>query len=213
MTTTEFVSRVKVKLNRIDTSSYEDVRPEEVIFFGNNAMKALILNFDLGGYPQLVDTDAVRVYMQDFYQHQAELPLLTNEADIEAHVLKYKDVQVWVRIVDPEDDKTILEEAWVGASRDLDNYKTSDREDNPFKRSYPDSPVYRLIGGKIHFDAQDFTCTKYKYDYLKVPKVIVETDTDLDHPFMDELENKTVSLILENLEARRLQTQPAVSRS
>ena len=202
----ELVSRIKVKLNRLDTNAYQDVRQEEVLFFAYDALKALTLEFDKGEYSNILDNQAIQIYLGSLSKHQTELPLVSNEADISPTVLKYKDVEAYVVITTPP------EEGWSSASRLVTNEKSSSREGNPFTLSFPDEPTYRFIDGKIKFDATGFTCTKYKYDYLVLPEPILLT-TDLTYTFLPELENKTVTLILENLEARRLQTQPPVSRS
>ena len=47
-------------------------------------------------------------------------------------------------------------------------------------------------------------------DFIENPELFKATD-DIVVPFMKELQDKTVTLLLENLEARRLQTQPQVS--
>jgi len=203
MNATEFILKVQVKLNRLDSSSYQDVRPEEVLFFAYNALKALTLSFDLGFYSQLVNTPAILVYLASITKHVSELPLTNNAMALNPNILKIKDLKAYVKIGD--------EEGWQ-ETREFDNERTSDREDNPFLRSFPDTPVYRLIDNTIKFDVNGFECTKVQYDYLVAPAEIRESDT-LTYPFMTELEDKTVTLILENLEARRLQTQPAVSKS
>ena len=203
MTAEQFILQVQVKLNRLDTSSYQDVRPEEVVFFANNALKALILAFDIGQYSMLVNTPAVLIYLSNLIKRGAEAALVSNEVALPVDILKFKDVQVYV---------TIGEEAAWCPTREYNNEKTSNREDNPFRQSYPDEPIYRLIDGQIKFDVNGFNCTKIRYDYLQTPIEITENST-LTYPFMNELEDKTVTLILENLESRRVQTQPAVSRS
>ena len=203
MTATEFITHVEVKLNRIDTNAYEDVRPEEVIFFANNALKALTLAFDLGMYSQLVDKSAINTYLASLIVPQTEVNLTANAYTLPATVLKFKDMEVNVT--------KGTETAWC-TTRFLDNNNKSIREDNPFTKSFPDTPVFRLINSKIQFDVSDFTCNKIRFEYLKTPTVIEDSST-LTYPFMEELEDKTVTLILENLEAQRLQTQPVVSKS
>ena len=203
MTGAEFITHVQAKLNRLDTNAYEDVRPEEVIFFANDALKSLTLGFDLGLYSQLIDKPAALVYLAGLTLIQPELVLTNSAVVLPTSVLKLKDVEAFVVIG--------TESAWC-PTREQDNLLTSTREDNPWTRSYPDTPSYRLIDGKIKFDVSNFSCTKVRYDYLKTPTVITEAST-LTYAFMPELEDKTVTLILENLEARRLQTQPTVSKS
>lgn len=200
----QIVANVKVKLNRIDTNSYEDIRREEVIFFVNQALKSLTLEFDLGIYSRILNEPAIKVYLASLHKVQGEAALGANEAVLSTNVLKFKDVQVYV---------TVDGEAGWQVAVEADNNNTSARQDNPFRKSFPDKPKYRLIADKIKFDTDGtFTCTKYKYEYLKNPDEITLA-TDVSYIFIEELEDKTVTLILENLEAQRLQTQPSVSRS
>ncbi|MBV1928206.1 MAG: hypothetical protein KUG81_01675 [Gammaproteobacteria bacterium] len=204
----EFIQFVEVKLNRIDSSSYEDVRPEEVLFFANDALKALTLQFDSGAYSGTVDRDVLGVYLAKLYKTQTELPLVNNSIDLDDTVVfKIKDAEAYVTL----GSGTTAEAGWQD-TRFVSNERTSTREDNTFLKSYPDTPAYRFINGKITFDVSGFACEKIRYDYLEYPVEITETSV-LTYPFLKELEDHTVTLILENLEARRLQTQPAVSRS
>lgn len=203
MTGAEFIQRVKVKLNRIDTNSYQDIRPEEVLFFGDNALKTLTLLFDIGQYSGLVDESAIKIYLASLITKGPELNLVNNEVNLPSNVLKLKDTEVFVTVG--------TESGWM-PTRFLTNEHTSDRQDNMFTKSYPDTPVFRLIGGNIKFDTFNFTCSKVRYDYLKVP-IVIEELSQLVYPFINELEDKTVTLILENLESRRLQTQSIVSKS
>ena len=206
----DFIRNVKVKLNRLDTSQYEDVRPEEVLFFGNDALKSLTLAFDLGMYSSIVDEETIKVYLATLYASEPEQTLSTdNEGVLSDTVFKFKNMEAYVVV--PKVG-TPLEEGWM-PTRWLDNSLNSTREDNPFKRSFPDTPIYRLIDDtKIKFEVSDFRVTKIRYEYLVYPEEILSTSS-LTYQFMDELEDKTVTLILESLEARRISTQPAVSRS
>ena len=204
MTTVQFIQEVKVKLNRIDSASYEDVRPDEVVFFANEALKSLTLEFDLGVYSPILNIEAILVYLGSLIGIQTELALTSNGVALNANVFKLKSVEVEVT--------KGSETGWVGTSREMGTNDNSVREDNPFQRSFMDRPAYRFIDDKIQFDAQDFTCNKVRYDYLRYPAVITEGG-NVDYTFTNELQDKTVTLILENLEARRLQTQPAVARS
>jgi len=204
MTAEVFVTHVQVKLNRLDTNAYEDVRPEEVIFFANDALKLLTLGLDLGLYSQIVNKPAIMVYMADLIKIQPELALTDNKVALPASVLRLKGLEAFVVIES--------ESGWMD-TRAQNNENNPDRESNTFLKSYPDTPNYRLIDGDIKFETQDnWNCTKVRYDYLAVPTEITDAST-LVYPFMEELEDKTVTLILENLEARRLQTQPSVSKS
>lgn len=204
MTGTELVAKIKAKLNRIDSSSYEDVRKEEVLFFANNALKSLTLEFDIGIYSRILDKAAINVYLGSLTNSSPEVTLTDNAANY-PDCLKFKDVEVFVTVDS--------ESGWMSASRAVTNNRSSYRQDNPFSKAYPDKPTYRFIDGKIKFDtSNEFVCTKFKYDYLVFPEEITANST-LTYTFLEELQDKTVTLILENLEAQRLQSQPSVSRS
>lgn len=204
MLATVFVTHVKAKLNRLDSNAYEDIRMEEILFFANTALKMLTLAFDMKQYPQLVDKQAARVYLASLTAKQTELALTSNKVALPEAVLKFKSVEVEVTIGS--------ETGWVSTGRELEVDDTSEREDNPFLKSFPDTPVYRLIGEEIEVLANGFTANKIRYDYLMVPPEITNV-TDITLPFILELEDKTVTLILETIENQRLQTQPVVSRS
>lgn len=199
----EFISSVKVKLNRIDTSAYEDVRPEEVLFFGWDALKNLILKFDTPDFRGFQGEETIRVYLASLTKVGPELTLINSQVDLPPEIFKIKDVNVYVEVDD--------EKGWQ-PTREEDNIKPTLDDYNPFLQSYPDMPAYRLIEDKIVFEVSDFVCTKMKYLYLEYPPVITEA-TDLNMPFIMELQDTTVKLILENLESRRIQSQPIVSKS
>lgn len=202
MTGVQFVQEVKAKLNRLDTEAYEDVRSEEVLFFGWDALKYLILEFDEEHYKGFEGEDTIRVYLAALTKHQTELALVANKIAL-PDLFKLKDVEAYVEVDS--------EKGWQ-TTRDSDNIKASRDEYNPFLKSYPDMPEYRLVDNKIEFHVNGFTCTKIRYTYLEYPPVITES-SDLDMVFIMELQNRTVTLILENLESRRIQSQPAISKS
>lgn len=202
MTGTEFILYVKAKLNRLDSSSYEDVRPEEILFFANEALKTLTLEFDMGRYSPLIDIDSIRGYLASMNIETPSTDITDNKFAVPT-MLKLKDLEAWVVIG--------TETGWMPAKA-RPNKDSSLREDNVFTKSYPDEPYYRYSDDNIKFDIDStFNVTKVKYKYLRVPPEIVEASV-LNYTFMSELENKTVTLLLENLEGRRLGTQPAVSK-
>ena len=208
MTGERFALEVKGKLNRLDSSAYEDVREEEIWFFALDALKTLSLQFD-DEYDRGMHKDNIllQAYLQSIIITAAELPLTDNKGVFpSAKVFKIKDLQVYVEVTGT------TEKGWqpTRTSTTLDQTLSTY---NPFTKSYPDMPVYRLLNDGIEFEVDSsFTCTKIKYDYLKYPEVITGS-TNLDMHFVRELQDKTVTLILENIESRRIQSQPVVSRS
>jgi len=206
MTGAQFITYVEAKLNRLDSSAYQDIRPEEVLLYANDALKYLSLNFDLGTYSRSLDRGAILNYLASLTASAKDVNL-TDNAVVLPKLLKMKDLSVFVTVGEGDTQET----GWV-STRDLDNVKTFDRDENPFLHSYPDSPGYRLIDGKITFVANGFTCSKINYDYLKFPDEITE-GSNLTYVFMKELEDHTVTLLLETLESRRIQSQPAVSKA
>jgi hypothetical protein len=95
MTGIEFSLYVKAKLNRIDTSSWEDVRIEEVLFFATEALKKLSVRFDTGMTTPIVDEHTRQAYLAsitkiveiDLLNNEQILPLLIKIKDVSVHVL------------------------------------------------------------------------------------------------------------------------------
>lgn len=197
-----FITHIKAKLNRLDSAAYEDIQPEEVLLFANDALKNLILQFDLGQFSHIVDVLATKKYLATLYSSTGELPLTYSKVTV-PDCLKLRNVEVYVEIED--------EKGWV-PGRDKDHINFTGLKESPFLRSFADNPIFRLIDGDILFEAPDFNCTKMRSDLLITPLEITE-DSILTYPFIPELENKTVTLLLENLEGRRLNSQPVVSKS
>lgn len=203
ITASTFITYVKAKLNRLDTAAYEDVLPEEVIFFANNALKNLVLEFDKGVYSPLVDFEALTIYLASLKKTNPELVLTSNEVDLPADVFKFKSMQAYV---------TVGSENGWSRTHDKSNTNIYEKEDNPFAKSYPDKPHFRVEDNKVKMDTDEtFDVTKIRYTYLAFPTEITEA-SEITFPFVEELENKTVTLLLENLEGRRLETQPTVSK-
>lgn len=206
MTGSEFITYVQLKLNRIDTSSYEDVRPEEILFFAHEALKKLTLDFDLGKYSQFTDRETLLNYLASVTKTQEVT--LTNNIGTLPLILKIKGLEVQVET----SLSGTLETGWQ-PGRLSDNMESYESEYNPFTKSYPDKPSYSLINEKIDFSsAVGFSCKKVRFDYLVFPSVIAESSV-LEFPFMMELEDTTVTLLLENLESQRLQSQMAITKS
>lgn len=201
-----FVLQVKAKLNRLDSAAYEDVRVEEIYFFGYDALKDLTIDFDSDQYGKYKDDKNIHVYLASLIKHSSEQNLVDNKIEL-PDVFKIKSMAVFVTIGAGDQQET----GWQ-PGREIDAHDNTETEYNPFTRSYPDKPAYRLIDDNIEFFVNDFICSKLKYDYLVYPAVIDDA-SDLDMVFIKELQDKTVTLILENLESRRIQSQPVVSRS
>lgn len=205
MTAATFITHVKAKLNRLDSSAYEDVRPEEILFFAGDALKKLILHFDTLQFTKSVQEESLLVYLAGVTKTSGEVTISSGMVALPP-VLKFKDLEAFVTV--PETSET----GWM-PTRELDNIKTSDRITNPFLQSFPDTPCYRLIDNKIKFDPSPvFSVSKIRYEFLELPAPFTTSST-MDYPFNTELEDTTVTLILENLESRRQQSQPIVSMS
>lgn len=205
MTAATFITHVKAKLNRLDSSAYEDVRPEEVLFFAGDALKKLILHFDTLRFSNSVQEESLFVYLASVTKSSGEVAISSGMVTL-PQVLKFKDLEAFVTV--PETSET----GWM-PTRELHNIKTSDRVSNPFLQSYPDTPCYRLIDNKIKFDSSPiFTVSKIRYEYLELPAPFTSSSV-MEYPFNSELEDTTVTLILENLESRRQQSQPIISMS
>ena len=200
MTGAEFIQYVKAKLNRLDTAAYADVRDEEILFFGHNAHKVLLLLWDTGQKTITTDSASINNYMASQTISVPELLLVDNAVSL-PKMLKFKDMMVYVEVEDEFGWQPTIEKA---------NNLSSQVEENYFTRSQAYEPTYRLINDKIKFEVTDFLCKKIKYEYIKYPEEFTEAST-LDFPFIIDLQDKTVTLILENLEQARLQSQPAVT--
>lgn len=197
----DFILFVKAKLNRIDTSFWQDVREEEVLFFGTEALKKLALRFDSGQVPPTLDRATVNNYLA-YITDKTTISLTSNKTDLPS-LIKLKNVSVKVNIGSKS--------SWQPA-KEVESQGESEREYNPFTLSFPDRPNYMMVGKEIVFFAEGFTCSDIRITYLEQPELIKESDV-LDIPFINELQDETVTLILENLESRRLQTQPTITKS
>lgn len=205
MTGRDFVLFVKAKLNRLDSSAYEDVRPEEIFLFAQAAQKKLTLSFDVFRFSQSSDKENLNVYLASITKSSGQVMLTDNEVALPL-VLKLKDVAAYVAVTPTN------EAGWV-STREVTNQKTTSREGNTFEQSYPDTPAYRLIDGKIKFDKSPiFSVEKIRYEYLEYPSKLT-FDSIITFPFVEELQDMTVTLILENLENRRISTQPTIART
>lgn len=202
MTGAEFITYVKVKINRLDTAAYEAVEPEEILFYGREAMKRISLDFDKGSYKNSPNSATYLNYLGSITKTQPEITC-TNGAIPLPLLLKLKDVQAYVTVSGKS--------GWVPCEPE-DNNGDSLRENNPFDKSYVDMPNYKLVDNKIQVVASGFTCEKIKYVYLEYPAEITEASV-INVPFQSDLEDMTATLVLENLESRRIETQPAISRS
>lgn len=207
MTGARFAQEVKAKLNRLDSAAYEDVRNEEIYFFGFDALKGLTLNYDNEFDKGMHRGDRLlQAYLSSLIVRKEE-NLVDNKVALFDEILKIKAIAVYVTLGSGD----TLEEGWQPTRTE----STLDRDKgiyNMFTKSYPDMPVYKLLDNTLEFEADGFVCSKIKYSYLKYPEAITQS-TELDMHFVTELQDRTVTLILENLESRRIQTQPAVSRS
>lgn len=205
MTGADFVQRVKVKLNRLDSNAYSDILPEEVLFFGTDALKKMTIKLFNGQINFYAPRDVTSLYLSSVDAVSDEITLTNNAVAIPDDVLMIKDIEVNVTV----DNIT----GWVPARVLTTRISVSTLTD-PFNKSFADKPSYELVENNIKFPIKDeeFVCNKIKIEYLIMPDDLA-TDSVIDFPFGQELEDETVTLILENLMNRRLQTQPTVSKS
>jgi len=201
MTGADFSLYVKAKLNRIDTSAWEDVRTEEILFFALDALKKLSLRFDAGDVPVTLDKSVINNYLSSITKRQT-IDLVDNKIILPL-LLKIKDAEVLVKVGN---------QTGVQPTRELPTERISNIKNSPLSRSFPDKPIYFLAEEKIVFLTDStFTCEKVYLTFLEYPEEIVES-TGLDMPFMSELQDETTTLIIENLENRRIQTQPTITK-
>ena len=198
MTGAEFSLYVKAKLNRLDTSSWEDVRTEEILFFGRDALKRLSLRYDAGTVPVHLQGSIMNMYLSSITE--TIVLNLTGGVALLTSILKIKDTKVQVKIGN---------ELRYVPTRELATQDLSFVTNSPLSKSFPDKPIYYLSQNSITFVEDGFSCEKVEIKFIKFPAEILENSI-LDIPFTMELQDETVKLILENLESRRIQTQPAI---
>jgi len=198
MTGAEFSLYVKAKLNRLDTSSWEDVRTEEILFFGRDALKRLSLRYDVGTVPVHLQGSIMNMYLSSITE--TIVLNLTGGVALLTSILKIKDTKVQVKIGN---------ELRYVPTRELATQDLSFVTNSPLSKSFPDKPIYHLSQDRINFVEDGFTCEKVEITFIKSPAEILENSV-LTIPFTMELQDETVKLILENLESRRIQTQPAI---
>jgi len=205
MTGSEFVARVKVRLNRLDSNSYSDILPEEILFFGSDALKKLTVRLYRGQIDAKTPPEGIALYLASVDAVTPEVLLVENKVAIPSDFLLIKDMEVFVKV-----DQ---ESGWVPA-RYLTTRTSVSKLTDPWSKSFPDNPAYELVENNIVFPIsnEEFVCEKIKVEYLKKPDELT-TSSIIEFPFEDELESETTTLILENLESRRLSTQPTVSKS
>ena len=186
MTATELIQRVKVRLNRLDTSFNADMRNEEVLLYINSALQSLVNKIYNGRIDNAASGDALSIYLSTLKVLEGETPLTNNGASLE-DVLVFIGAEVYVSVGDLS--------AWV-----------------PFTKSTVDNPTYDLLNNKCIFVSEGFTCTKVKREFIKKPEEILESST-VDFRFLNELEEEATTLILENIQDPRISSQPQISKS
>jgi hypothetical protein len=208
ITGAEFLIYVKAKLNRLDTNAYADIRDEFIFLMAQDAIKFLVLQYDTGQTTKGTDQASLNNYLASITKTGSK-DLADNAVDLPNDILKIKDMVVNVKVDSEEGFVSALE---------FTNHKISQKESNYFSESKAYEPTYRLIDNKIKFitkkildESANFICTKIKYEYLEQPEMF-NSSSQIELPFIQELEDRTVTLILENLEQQRLGSQPQVTQ-
>jgi hypothetical protein len=200
ITGAEFLIYVKAKLNRLDTNAYADIRDELIFLLAHDALKYLILQYDTGQVTKGVDQASINNYLASITKQDTK-DLTDNAVELPG-VLKIKDMVVEV---------TVESETGFVPAVEFTNQSISQKEHNYFSESKAYEPSYRLIDGKIKFEVTDFVCNKIKFEYLEQP-IMLDSTTQINLPFITEFEDRTVTLILENIEQQRLGSQPQVTQ-
>jgi len=203
MTATELIQRVKVRLNRLDTSFNADMRNEEVLLYINSALQSLVNKIYNGRIDNAASVDALSIYLSTLKVLEGETPLTNNGVSLE-DVLVFIGAEVYVSIGEFS--------AWVPGVEGIKGISIAERESNPFTKSTVDNPTYDLLNNKCIFVSEGFTCTKVKREFIKKPEEILESST-VDFRFLNELEEEATTLILENIQDPRISSQPQISKS
>lgn len=207
MTGSEFVQYVKAKLSRLDTAFHEDVRTEEVLMYAHDALKSLTIEYDSGKIPSVLDSKVIAIYLSSVTEDILGDLSLIEEGKFAritiSNYLKLKNLTVEVTAGTATSWQPTREIA-------VDDFTGT--QYNPFTKGFPDRPSYFFSSGFLVFPLSGYVCNKIKAVALKNPAAIEENSNLSSIPFVKELQDKTVTLILENLESRRIQTQPVISR-
>ena len=213
MTGGEFVLYVKAKLNRLDTAAYTDVRSEEILFFGRDALQLLLLDFDRGAFSPSIDKNTALIYLNSMTETKSLQKVQDEDCKFEfPDAIKYKDLNLEIEVEYNGKTYTDTKPLRVMPSEGLSLLEQTD-----FRRSTISEPNCYLTDNILKvikdsdYGEDDIVCKAVTCLYIKRPKEL-EEDGEIPVAFTKELQDKTVSLILENIENNRLRTQPIITK-
>lgn len=216
----ELILKLKAKLNKLDTSSNRSLRPEMALEFLNDAhIKLVRAKYSKDGGAQ--DTTAFQ-YSQlttdelDPYTKNIKLDFIASgqrdqKVDGEYHIEKGDLDNYFIHLNSLIQTKFNENSGWK-----TPNYMTLDQvattRNDPFNNSVFSAPVMYQEENKFKIIADDFEVNAVKISYLIKPKTIT-VDSTVVCPFEDELVDTAATLILENWQDGRVQSQPVINQT
>ena len=216
MTGNQLITRLKVKLNQLDTSSNRVVRPEVALLFLNEAyLKLVRAKYKLStGIPDETHFQGTQL-VTDELNHlttSAQLPMVLGTDPETTYELAVSDIpNYWIHL------RSRLQVSYKGTSAWVSdiNYKTIDTLNpstlDPFNRPEPLNPTLYFDNGKLKSPCSGYTVLNIHVSYLKYPTPIIALEECIA-PFQDEIVNMAAIMILEDWGDVRSQSLAAVEQ-
>ncbi|WP_428743147.1 hypothetical protein [Tenacibaculum sp.] len=214
----ELILKLKAKLNKLDTSSNRAVKPELALLFLNDAYIKLVRSkYSKNGG----QADSTAFQYTQLTTDELDFLTINKKSSKGDFVISKEDSEYII-------DKSELENYFIHLKASLKvksgnttdwtspNYKTLDEVEtsygDPFNSSIFKDPVLYQEDNKFKIVATDFEVVDASISYLRKPETITVV-SEHNIPFEDELVDYTATLILENWEDARAQSQYQVTKA
>lgn len=219
MTISEAHQEFKLRLDKLDSLNYPDILPEEIDSFLNNAQEVFIKDrYGITNTKRqsFEETQKRAEDLKNVVVNYITTPLAHNSSNID-------DNAQYVNL--PEDHWFIVEDRAKITYKDCNGKNITERVrieainhdefanviDNPFKKPSTTRLVKLMTNGNLELiHSPDVTINEYHLRYIKQPNKVSLDDNitfELSEHTHSEIIDISISLVLENIESKRLVTQ------
>lgn len=215
MTEIEAAQKFKIELNKLDRASLVDIRLEKIVHYLNKATLFLVKKKYKGEESGPGRLEIMNPVLDDLAPLLKEVTVDVADGGNGSTIIPFFPDQLYfisARIktlcitADNETTSAFHEGRYVKPER---VYKELD---SPFNRSRVDDPMITVINNSLVIYNTDFDLDEeVMYKYLKVPKTMTGGTDDLELSFADQIIDVAVTMAIENIESKRIKTQPSIN--
>ena len=209
MTGLEAAQKFKVEINKLDRSSYIDIRLEKILHYLNKAALFLVKKKYRG-----IDSGPGRLEIMhpvlDDLKNLIKESSTTGLEETGLTEIAFENDHLYFIACNIQTASSECPTPDWHEGRYVKPERVYKELESPFTESKLDSPMITVVGDKLVIYHSAFDVGAVTVKYLSTPAEIT-SDAEIALSFENEIIDTAVSMALENVESQRIKTQPQVN--